>query len=271
MEKVMEPFVVRPPVAAAVPLVVSIPHTGTHLPPEVARSLASDAMRALPLTDWHLHNLYDFLPALGITTIHATWSRFFIDLNRGPDDKPLYPGRFETGLIVHKTFQGEEVWARPPDADEVTRRRLLVHAPYHAKLRALLDESIAQFGGVVLIDAHSVASRASLLHGPLVEDIFLGNRDGATCNPALMDLAARAFTDEGYAVSRNQPYKGGYITDHYGRLPHVQALQIEMCQRVYLDESAPASFATSPRFTDARTRLRRIFSALIASLPVPVR
>lgn len=262
----MQPFAELPPTAPAVPVVVSIPHTGTHLPPAIARRLASERMRGQPMTDWHLHLLYDFLPSLGVHTLHATWSRFVADLNRAPEDRPLYPGRFETGLVPRQTFDGETVWAEPPGPDEVAEWRTRWHAPYHARLRELLDTLVARHGRVVLIDAHSVASHANRVHGALVEDIFLGDRDGTSCRPWLMSLMDEAFRAQGRAVARNRPYKGGYITDHYGRLPGVEALQIEMAQRVYMDESDPAGGPAHPRFAAARAGLLRVFTTLTESL-----
>jgi N-formylglutamate amidohydrolase len=103
------PFDVRAPRAAALPLVVSIPHTGTRLPAEIAGELASDEMRRLPMTDWHLDRLYDFLPELGATTLCAMYTRFIVDLNRSPVPQALYPGRFDTGLVPQQNFQGEQV------------------------------------------------------------------------------------------------------------------------------------------------------------------
>ena len=226
--------------------------------------LASDAMRRLPMTDWHLHALYDFLPALGVTTLHATWSRFFVDLNRAPDDAPLYPGRFETGLVARETFQGETIWREPPTRDEIEQHRRQVHAPYHAALTRLLETTQARFGHARLIDAHSVASRASRLHPDLVEHVFLGDRDGATCPESFIGTVERGFVAAGLAVARNRPYKGGYITDHYGRLPGVAALQIEMAQRVYMDETDPAGALGAPRFAEAKRIIRGVFESLIA-------
>lgn len=260
------PFVVRPPTAPAVPLVVSIPHTGTFLPVALRERLASDAMRALPMTDWHLHDLYAFLPALGVTTIHATWSRFYVDLNRAPDDRPLYPGRFETGLVARQTFQGEDIWREPPTGDEVEVHRRHVHAPYHAALLGLLEATVAAHGRAWLIDAHSVASRASRLHPELVEEVFLGDRDGQTCPERFVAAVELGFAAQGLAVVRNRPYKGGYITEHYGRLPGIAALQIEMAQRVYMDEADPAGAHAHPRFAAAERRLRAVFEGLVATL-----
>jgi len=221
-------------------------------------------MAAQPMTDWHLHDLYDFLPGLGITTIHAVYSRFVADLNRPPDGRALYPGRFETGLVPIETFQGERIFADPPGPGETAELRDAVHRPYHGKLADLLDAQIRVHGRVVLVDAHSVASAPSRLHGMLERDIYLGDRDGETCGSWLRDCLRTAFEVEGLTVSLNDPYKGGYITDHYGRLPGVEAIQIEMCQRVYMDEDDPDNGTRHPRFGLARLTLTRVFTALAA-------
>jgi len=88
---------------------------------------------------------------------------------------------------------------------------------------------------VVLIDAHSVASRANLVHGELTSQIYLGDRDGRSCDAWLVDAARQSFEKAGFQVVCNAPYKGGYITEHYGSMDKVDALQIEMCERVYMD------------------------------------
>ncbi len=260
------PFGLRPPTTAPLPLVVSIPHTGTWLPPEVRDSLASPAMLSQPMTDWHLHRLYDFLPALGATTIFATISRFAVDLNRPPQPRALYPGRFETGLVPLETFQGEPVFRASPDAEEIERRRIAWHAPYHARLQALLDETRARFGRAVLVDAHSVASAPNRLHDALQEEIYLGDRDGTTCGAWLRDVLREGFLGEGMTVSINMPYKGGYITDHYGGQEGIEAIQIEMAQRVYMDESDPVGGPEHPRFAAAQQLLLRVMTRLAERL-----
>lgn len=255
---------VRRPDSAALPLLVSIPHTGTRLTGSVRRRLASAAMASLPMTDWHLLELYDFLPALGATTIAARYSRFVVDLNRAPDQRPLYPGRFETGLVPLETFQGEPIFDRPPTAEEVERRRRDFHEPYHRQLQDLLDELRQAFGCVILVDAHSVASAANRLHDALDGEIYLGDRDGATCPEWVRDCLHQAYVTAGFRVVVNTPYKGGYITDHYGRQTGIEAIQIEMCQRVYMDEANPAGALAAPRFGRAAARLRSVFEQLAA-------
>ena len=178
----MRPYVIRPPRGEPLPVVVSIPHTGTAVPPEVASRFASKDIAALPMTDWHLHRLYDFLPDMGITTLFATWSRFVVDLNRPPDSRPLYPGRFETGLVPTETFDREAVFSIPPDATDVEQLRRRYHQPYHDRLAALLAITRGRFGRAILIDAHSIASGATAVHDELENDICLGNRDGTSCD-----------------------------------------------------------------------------------------
>lgn len=262
----VKPYVVRPAVAERVPLVVSIPHTGTYVPDDIRDRLASDAIRALPMTDWHLHQLYDFLPELGVTVIHATWSRLVADLNRPPHGGKLYPGRFETGIVARETFWGDPVWREPPTAEEEEDWKQQVHAPYHRRLLALLEETQQQFGRAVLIDAHSVSSRPNRVHSALQDDIYLGNRDEQTCGPWLINSVQAAMEEAGLRVVRNHPYKGGYITDHYGRMEHVEALQIEMAQRIYMDEDEPGTAVGAARFDSARRMLGRVFEKIAASV-----
>jgi N-formylglutamate amidohydrolase len=218
------------------------------------------------MADWHLHELYRFLPDLGIDVIHATHHRFVVDLNRPPDSQPLYPGRFETGLIATKTFQGETIWRDPPGAAEIEARRERYHKPYHEALERRLREKVARFGRCVLIDAHSVESRANLLHGALEEDIYLGDRDGKTCEPWLIEFVGKAFAWNAIGVSFNDPYKGGYITAHYPSIEGVQTLQIEMCQRLYMSEGRPQGAPDQLLFRKCQVTLRSVFGDLVAEI-----
>jgi hypothetical protein len=65
------------------PLLISMPHVGTHVPPALAARLTDEGQR-VPDTDWHLERLYDFADELGASVLVATHSRFVIDLNRPP-------------------------------------------------------------------------------------------------------------------------------------------------------------------------------------------
>ena len=255
----------REPCSREVALVVSAPHVGTYVPPAIAAAFADRKMDSLPMTDWHVHRLYDFVPELGGHFVHATVSRLVIDLNRPPDSRPLYSGRFETGLVATRTFQGEKIFATPPDAADVESRKKRYYDPYHHKLKSLIDDVRARFGFVILLDAHSVASHKSLVHGRLDKDIYLGNRDGQASGTLVFDFLKRRFESNGLQVAANDPYKGGYITHHYGNAADVQAVQIEMCQRVYMSEAHPDR-TDDTRFREVSAMLRGVIGDFLAEV-----
>lgn len=236
------------------------------MPSGLADRLADDDMRAQPMCDWHLHELYDFLPELGVTVIHATVSRLVVDLNRAPQPLSLYPGRVETAVVPQTTFWGDTVWADAPDEVETEALLAAWHRPYHECLAAELARAQGEQGRAVLLDLHSVASRASRIHEALADEIYLGDRDGTSCPAALTDEVAACYRQAGLRVVRNAPYKGGYITHHYGQQPGVDALQVEMVQRVYMDETRPHDAVSSPQFAAARQRLRAVFAELIPAV-----
>ncbi len=129
-------------------------------------------------------------------------------------------------------------------------------------MRAELDRARAASGRVLLLDLHSVASRASRIHGELEQDIYLGDRDGTTCDPAIVAVVERIYREAGLRVVRNDPYKGGFTTHHYGALEGVDALQIEMVQRVYMDESDPGRGIDDA----AKARISALFGQLVKAV-----
>lgn len=262
----MEPFVERSHISETIPLIVSIPHAGTHLPQTILERLASDAMRELPLTDWHVHELLDFLPHFGVTVLHATWSRFYSDLNRPPELGAIHKGIFSSGIIALETEHGEVVWAEPPTEDQILEWRQHVYEPYHERLRELLREQLTQHGKVVLIDAHSVPSYEETALTTLEHDIYLGNRNGKTCSEWLMNGVTASLQAQGLDVAHNGPFAGGYITEHYGAMENVEALQVEIVQRVYMDEANPCDALESRQFAAAKAKLANAFRRITAAV-----
>jgi len=61
------------------PLILSIPHTGTEIPPEIEVGLVSPWL-ARKDTDWWVERLYAFAPELGATVLRTTLSRTVIDV-----------------------------------------------------------------------------------------------------------------------------------------------------------------------------------------------
>jgi N-formylglutamate amidohydrolase len=51
------------------------------------------------------------------------------------------------------------------------------------------------------------------------------------------DTVEAALQEAGYSVSRNKPYAGGFITEHYGNPPAgLHAIQLEINRALYMDE-----------------------------------
>jgi N-formylglutamate deformylase len=251
------------------PLLVSFPHAGTEIPEAIAARMTPEALQRADV-DWHLPQLYDFVHAMGASTIVARFARHVIDLNRPPEGTSLYPGQDVTGLLPLDTFRKQPLYlpGQVPNAAEIEQRRATYWQAYHDRLRAELERLRALHGNVVLWDAHSIASVMPRFFEGKLPDLNLGTADGQACAPALQAAveaemsAQRAFTH----VS-NGRFKGGHITRHYGRPDAgVHALQLEMCQSTYMDETEP--FAYRPELA-ARVQplLQRMLNAALQARP----
>ncbi len=154
--------------AGQMPLLVSIPHVGTDIPAAVAKAMTPVAEIKAD-TDWHVDRLYDFAAALGASTLAARTSRYVIDFNRDPADKPLYAGANNTELCPTSTFDQEPLYppGGEPDAAEVERRRALYWQPYHDCLAGRAGTAgRAAPRHCVLWEGHSISSHgAALLRG----------------------------------------------------------------------------------------------------------
>jgi len=255
--------------AGSVPLLVSFPHAGTEIPPDLEARMTPEALQRADV-DWHLPQLYAFVREMGASTIAARFARHVIDLNRPPEDTSLYPGQDVTGLLPTDTFRKQPLY-RPglaPNAAEAEERRVRYWQPYHDALAAELERLRALHGSVVLWEAHSIASVMPRFFDGRLPDLNLGTAEGRSCAPALQAAAEQAMAAQSeYTYVSNGRFKGGHITRHYGRPERgVHALQLEMCQCTYMDEDPP--FAYRPdRAARIRPLLQRMLHAVMDARP----
>ena len=224
------------------PLLVSLPHDGSAIPAALAPRMTPEARRA-PDTDWHVSRLYAFARELGASIIVPRQSRYVIDLNRGEDDTSLYPGQNTTGLVPLVRFTGEPVYlpGQEPDAAEVAGRIDIYWRPYHAALREELDRIRALHGRVVLWEGHSIrGSGLPFLFDGRLPDLNLGTANGASCSPSLQARIEQVLSAQAdYDWVANGRFKGGHITRHYADPGNgIQAVQLELSQRTYMDEDS---------------------------------
>src|ERR1700754_795546 len=225
------------------PLLISIPHVGTDLPPEVAAGLSEPA-RPLPDTDWHLPRLYAFAGKMGASVLGARYSRFVIDLNRPPDDKPLYTSA-TTGLYPDILFDGTPAF-KPGAAPTAEQRAFYlseIWRPYHEKIGDELKRIKERFGYALLFDAHSIRGHIPRLFEGDLPDFNIGTNEGKSIPADLTVRLAEVCAAPGYRHVVNGRFKGGHITRQYGDPANgIHAVQLELAQRTYMQEKLPFEY-----------------------------
>lgn len=276
-----EPFDLRlPPAPATSAAIFNSPHSGadyqgsflgrSRLAPLLLRS-SEDAFVDL---------LFAAAPDHGAPLLAARVPRAYVDLNRAADDldpalitgaarRPPNP-RIAAGLgvIPRVVAEGRPIIEGKLSLTEAEQRISAVWRPYHARLSALVAETLAREGVALLFDCHSMP-RDALAAAPMVwgrrPDVILGDRFGAACDRSVIEAAAEAFTAEGFVVARNAPFAGGYITQSYGRPRlRVHALQIEIDRSLYMDERR---IERLPGFPDVAARIGRVAAVLARLRP----
>ncbi|WP_299828429.1 N-formylglutamate deformylase [uncultured Roseobacter sp.] len=249
------------------PIVLGLPHAGTHVPPEIAQTL-NETGKALADTDWHVDALYSgLLPQ--VTVVRAEFHRYVIDANRDPEGHSLYPGQNTTTLVPLTDFDGRGIWTTPPTDTDVADRRVAFHTPYHAALMSEMKRLRQKHGAVILFDCHSIRSRIPFLFDGVLPDFNIGTDNGKTCAPqiaqAVQDICRAA---PGYSTVVNGRFKGGWTTRHYGRPAEgVHAIQMELAQSTYLTDEAAPWTVDPAKAAQLRHHLTHILTTLAALVP----
>lgn len=255
------------------PLLVSVPHVGTQIPDDIAATLQPRAL-ATEDADWHLERLYAFAIELGASMIVPRCARYVVDLNRPPENTPMYPGANNTELVPTRFFTGEPLYrdGLAPDAAEVERRVAEYWHPYHDALRGELERLRAVHGRAVLFDGHSIQAELPWLFEGRLPDLSLGTDAGSSCAPALRDrLAAVLAAQQRFSHVVDGRFKGGFITRHYGRPDEGwHAVQMEMCWHCYMRPLPPQAAGQAydeARAAEVQPLLRRLAQAMIDWTP----
>lgn len=261
----IEPFKVIDPKVRTVPILISVPHCGVQFPNEIKDHYNQNLIAAPDDTDWFVHQLYDFASELGITMIHAQYSRWVIDLNRDPDSQPLYnDGRIITALSPTTNFAGDDIYLKghEPDKAEVDRRLEMYYWPYYHKTQVLLDDLKSEFGKVLFWDAHSIRQYVPTIRKEKFPDLILGDNEQSSADKKLSDATLTELKKSGLQVNHNTPFKGGHLTRYFGKPDNNQhALQLEMTKINYMDD-AEMEYDTI-RAEKMRIMLKSTFSSLL--------
>jgi len=233
-------------------VVFASPHSGRAYAPSFLRQTVLDEHAIRSSEDAFVDRLFDSAPGHGAVLIAATVPRACVDLNRGEDelDPALIDGVRKTmlnprvasglGVIPRVVANGKAIYSGKITRTEAEHRIAGCWRPYHAALRARLDEAHALFGQAILVDCHSMpheAMEAATRAGKNRPDVVLGDRFGASAAEAVVTEIEAAFCEAGFTVARNMPFAGAYVTQHYGRpSAGYHTVQVELDRALYMDE-----------------------------------
>ncbi len=245
-------FETREPPRQLAPFVFNSPHSGTDYPADFVAASRLDGLAIRHSEDVFVDRLFASALANGAPMLCARFPRAWLDVNREPFeldprmfDGPLPPfanttsARVANGLgtIPRIVADGKAIYRKRLPVAEALQRIDEVYVPYHRELRRLIDRTRETFGFAILIDCHSMPSTVRSAHLRGRPDFVLGDRHGSSCHTALTDMVEATLVRMSYDVSRNRPYAGGFITEHYGRpRDGVHAIQIEVNRALYLNE-----------------------------------
>src|SRR3954471_21140771 len=266
------PFVVEEPNCQTASFVFNVPHAGDVYPASFLHASHLDGTALRRSEDAFVDRLFGGMVGLGAPLMRARFPRAYLDLNREPYelDPRMFEGRLPPhantrsmrvagglGTVPRIVADGHDIYRGRLSVEEALRSIEWLYKPYHRMLRQLLHRTGRSFGHAGLIDCHSMPSSSLSRDDGAKADIVLGDRYGTSCATALTDCVELALRERGYAVVRNKPYAGGFITEHYGE-PALgrHALQIEVNRALYMDER---SFSRRPGFDRIAGDLRDAF------------
>ena len=246
-------FRIQRPDNQKLPIVVDVPHSGEWIPQEAADEMVVGDQLLRRDLDLYVDQFWQDAPAEGATMIASNVSRYVVDLNRADDDvspeaveggeKKYEPGYYqERGVVWRETTGGTPVMDEPLTPKAFARRLQRFYYPYHEALGEEIERVRQKFGYCILVDGHSMPSTGRSGHsdpGRRRADIVPGDVDGTACERTVRWSVEQHYRDRGYSVRTNDPYKGGWITRHYGNPEQgVHAIQIEVNRDLYMEETS---------------------------------
>lgn len=237
---------------AAVPLLLSFPHSGDTYPDD----FGYDASLPFGVVDYPSDKYVDELfaggAALGLGSIRANFPRAYIDVNRHQHDIDgamleaperwygrLQPTALRDGTTLFWAKAKEtELYDRKLSHAEAKRRLATCHVVYHQALTTMIETTRRRHGAVVVLDCHSMMQFDTVAQGGRARpQVDIGTRYGQSCDPALAARLVECFERRGYEVGLNRRFAGGEITLRYG-WPEIDQhlLQIELRRDLYMDE-----------------------------------
>jgi N-formylglutamate amidohydrolase len=272
------PFEILEPCEWTSAIVFNSPHSGSVYPRSFLAAARLDLAALRRSEDSFVDQLFVGVVKHGHPLMHAHFPRCYVDVNREPYelDPRMFEGRLPSfantrsmrvagglGTVARVVGDAQEIYDQRIPVDDALARIEELYKPYHRALRRLVTKVHRERGAAVLVDCHSMPSTAGAKDERPRADVVLGDRYGTSCVAIVSETIETALTELGYSVSRNKPYAGGFITEHYGNpTAGLHAIQLEINRGLYMDERryerAPAFSRLAADLETLADRLGRI-------------
>jgi len=246
------PFEVLEPVQRRGSIIFNSPHSGCVYPHLFLAASRLELATLRRSEDSFVDELVIGVVRRGHPLMRAHFPRCYVDVNREPYelDPRMFDGRLPPfantrsmrvagglGTVARVVGDAQEIYDQRIPVDEALRRIEQLYKPYHRALRRLFTQVHRDAGAAVLIDCHSMPSATGTKDDRPRPDIVLGDRYGTSCVAVVAETTESTLRSCGYTLSRNKPYAGGFITEHYGNpAAGLHAIQLEFNRGLYMDE-----------------------------------
>lgn len=245
-------FSLYEPAQQSAAAVFSSPHSGRFYPQSFLEQTILNEKAIRSSEDFQIDRIFARAPRFGAPLLTARLPRAYVDLNRAADE--LDPAVIEgitysnlnprisagLGVIPRVVSRARAIYSGKLSPTEAHNRLEQVWQPYHQRLSKLIAQTRQKFGHCLVIDCHSMpheAVRLQAKNGTAPSDIILGDRYGASADADLVAMIEEKLRTSGFSVTRNTPFAGAYIAQHYGRPSlGVSAIQIEIDRSLYMNE-----------------------------------
>jgi len=251
-DELEKPFEILEPERVAGAIVFNSPHSGNIYPRAFLAAAKLDLSVLRRSEDTFVDELFGGVVGHGFPLMRAHFPRCYVDVNREPYelDPRMFDGRLPSfantrsmrvagglGTVARVVGDAQEIYDQRIPVDDALSRIEGLYKPYHRALRRLVTRTHRDFKVAVLVDCHSMPSAANAKDERPRADFVLGDRYGTSCVGLISETMEQFLVDRGYSVSRNKPYAGGFITEHYGDPPSgLHAIQLEINRGLYMDE-----------------------------------
>ncbi|MES2855500.1 MAG: N-formylglutamate amidohydrolase [Bdellovibrionota bacterium] len=261
------------------PLLITIPHSGEKVPPE------AKWLEGLPETllmfdvDRYVDKLYaPVIKDLHLPSVKTEWHRYAADLNRWKDDVDQDSvighanpsGKFPRGLHWVITTKNEKLLPAPMTRELHDTIVEKYFEPFHREVRENLKQ-IKDAGAerVYHIDAHSMPSVGTSEHrdpGEHRAEAVISDCEGKSCSSWFLDLVVSSYETAGFKVRVNWPYKGGRVTETYGKPSQGQeSIQVELNRGLYMNEATKR--LNEAVLSEMQNKISLAIKAVHAALP----